>query len=413
MDGVLDWFCHADDAPPHLFAALRPDFLVVAPPKTGSTWLADNLRCHPDLFVPDVKELKYFSWLGRWLGPSWYLSQFAPGAGRIRGEVSPSYGYLPLERIHLVRTLFPNVRIVYLLREPVGRAWSHTRHTCRHAEAHFTASPASRVDAPDIDWQAAAAHEWVTASGDYLGQLRRWLAVFPRSSVLIRFYEEIASDPETLLRDVLAFLGADPTVPLDAFPLRERINPGMEHPMPPEIGTMLHRLWHDRTRELVDYLSATCGLVPPTEWQAVLAPPADGPIASPVFAPDFEHRLAEVVSLEETFPESERIVCPDWDGFRITLRQRRLFAEGHGIVLEAPALPELKRLVAARRASLDRARIADLEARAAAAIAAAATERQQLAQRIAALELAVRPLYRRVGRWVLDRMGKRSGGKRT
>ena len=44
-----------------------PQFLVISPSKTGSTWLADNLRCHPQIFVPAVKEVKYFSSLFKWL----------------------------------------------------------------------------------------------------------------------------------------------------------------------------------------------------------------------------------------------------------------------------------------------------------------------------------------------------------
>jgi hypothetical protein len=44
-----------------------PDFLVISPPKTGSTWLSHNLRCHPEIFVPPRKELRYFGSLSRWI----------------------------------------------------------------------------------------------------------------------------------------------------------------------------------------------------------------------------------------------------------------------------------------------------------------------------------------------------------
>ena len=37
-----------------------PDFLCIGAQKAGTTWLYDNLKKHPDLGLPDVKELHYF-----------------------------------------------------------------------------------------------------------------------------------------------------------------------------------------------------------------------------------------------------------------------------------------------------------------------------------------------------------------
>ncbi len=60
--------------------------MVVAAPKTGSTWLASNLRRHPDVFVPDIKEVKFFSTVGCCLGLDWYLDHFQDCAAKLRGE---------------------------------------------------------------------------------------------------------------------------------------------------------------------------------------------------------------------------------------------------------------------------------------------------------------------------------------
>src|SRR3954471_13604130 len=69
--------------PDRLVRAEGPDFLIIAPGKTGTTWLAANLRCHPAVFVPAVKEVKYFSSYCQWFDLDWYLDHFAPGAGRV------------------------------------------------------------------------------------------------------------------------------------------------------------------------------------------------------------------------------------------------------------------------------------------------------------------------------------------
>jgi len=74
---------------PHKLASLRPDYLIISPGKTGSTWLADKVRRHPQVYLPDQKELKYFSSFFQSLDPDWYLDQFGSAAGRIKGEAPP------------------------------------------------------------------------------------------------------------------------------------------------------------------------------------------------------------------------------------------------------------------------------------------------------------------------------------
>src|SRR5262249_47817455 len=123
--GTLDWYLQQPGIPYHKLSGLRPDFFVISPPKTGSSWLAANLGCHPGVFVPGIKEIKYFSSFYKWLDLNWYLDHFLPAAGRLKGEASPSYAILPVERILLIRELFPKLKLIFLMREPMARAWSH------------------------------------------------------------------------------------------------------------------------------------------------------------------------------------------------------------------------------------------------------------------------------------------------
>ena len=182
MDGSLLLSCQ------HLTGSAllqRPDFLVISPPKTGSTWLADNFRHHPRLFVPAIKEVKYFSCFCNWLDLGWYLDHFRAAPGTIRGEASPSYSILPPDRIRLVRALLPDVKLIFLMRDPIARAWSHARHNFRYREARFADCQHDFDDVPESIWHEAFRHEWSLASGDYLGQLRRWREVFPREQFFV------------------------------------------------------------------------------------------------------------------------------------------------------------------------------------------------------------------------------------
>src|SRR5947209_20422801 len=85
----LVWGLQQSPVPHQKFVSLCPDFLIISPPKTGSTWLADNLRCHPEVFVPAIKEVKYFSSYFKSLDLGWYLGHFAVGAGRSRAKRRP------------------------------------------------------------------------------------------------------------------------------------------------------------------------------------------------------------------------------------------------------------------------------------------------------------------------------------
>ena len=424
----------------HLTAASlanRPDFLVISPPKTGSTWLADNFRHHPRLFVPAIKEVKYFSCFCNWLDLGWYLDHFRAPRGTLKGEASPSYAILPPERIRLVRELLPDVKLIFLMRDPIARAWSHARHEFRYHEARFADCRDDFDDVPESLWREAFEHEWSLASGDYLGQLRRWLAVVPREQIVVGFYESIASRPDELLRSLFAFLGVDSTLDLASFPLHERILPGIDKPLPPAPRAHLHGLLHTRSRELADFLGSRFDLHPPPEWAGVLEPPTE-PSLLPS-GPGFDDEsFLSVYSMEEDFSGAHRWLMEDYRGYGIAYFRRRLMAmsravpspsyedeaglrrhqeEGHSFV--AASVPELRSAIDQHLFAREVALRLELESR----IARMESEYQSAKKadrlRIAALEgslyeaglsvrhleaqvIRLRPWYRILGRAVRD-----------
>jgi len=122
-----------------------PDWMVVAPPKTGTSWVYANLRNHPDAYAVDVKEVKYFSNRFELEDLRNYVAHFRNGVGKVKGEASPSYSLLPCRTIRLIRKLIPDLKLIYLMREPSGRAWSHARHNFREQEATTKSRTAKRV----------------------------------------------------------------------------------------------------------------------------------------------------------------------------------------------------------------------------------------------------------------------------
>ncbi len=329
----VEWYLRLSNVAVHEFAALRPDFLVISPPKTASTWLADNLRCHPQVFVPAIKEVKYFNCYSQWLDLNWYLNQFRAAGGRVKGEASPSYAILPVETIRQIRCLLPDLKLIFLMREPIARSWSHAKHNFRFHEANFVGHTGEFAAVSASQWRENFVHEWPLASGDYLGQLRRWLSVFPREQMYVDFYESVAHDPHRLLRNVFAFLGVAPDVDLSAFPHGEKIFCGLPGELSPPLRRCLQQLHGGRTRELASFLREQFGLSLPSEWEANLASAdvaeAEGCAASGegppmVFPREFEKQnLAAVLARGESRTPPPVLILDVYRGSKIVFYRER------------------------------------------------------------------------------------------
>jgi hypothetical protein len=124
-----------------------PHFLGIGAQKAGTTWLHANLRRHPDVFVADPKELHHFDETFH-RGLRFYAGHFTPGRHQVRGEITPAYGILPVERIRFIRTVMPEVKLIFLMRNPIDRAWSHAvmQLGTRRNRAPADITPAELVD---------------------------------------------------------------------------------------------------------------------------------------------------------------------------------------------------------------------------------------------------------------------------
>lgn len=193
----------------------QPTFLVIGAQKCGTTWLAEVLRHHPDIYLAAEKEVHYYDdWTRHDRGLDWYLSHFVDGGGAAAiGEATPNYLWTaatPLERrLHHVSTDipakvrhdFPDLRLIVCLRDPVDRAVSAYFHSI-HARY---VSPRDGI----LD----VAHTFgIESAGRYAQSLQDWFAVWPRDRFHILVYEEDirTADKRSTLDGVCRFLGVPP-----------------------------------------------------------------------------------------------------------------------------------------------------------------------------------------------------------
>ena len=225
-------------------------FLGLGAQKSGSTWLYFMLREHPGLYLPPVKELHFWD-RDRAHGLDWYRAQFAPAPpGTKAGEITPAYAILSHELIAEVRREFPDIRLLYLLRNPVERAWSGALMAVPRAE--MTVGEAS--DRWFIDHFNSAGSR---CRGDYKACMEAWRRQFEAERLRWFLYDEVVADPRSVLVACAGHLGVDPgffrDLPEDR--LNARYNEGTGVPIRPSLHAYLARLYRPQILALQDYLN--------------------------------------------------------------------------------------------------------------------------------------------------------------
>jgi hypothetical protein len=193
-----------------------PDFLIIGAQKSGTSWLADKLAQHPEVFMAE-KEIHYFDKdfnLKR--GIAWYRSHFSGVRNeKAVGEKTPDYlwahgrgveGHLPEVHENIYRTL-PDVKLIIVLRNPVERAISAVNHMIRSGRI----SPLHNINDLLIGNKRHLVDGYgVIDKGRYYRQIQAYLEYFKRSQMLLLIFEEdIVRDPSAGLRNVCDFIGID------------------------------------------------------------------------------------------------------------------------------------------------------------------------------------------------------------
>jgi Sulfotransferase family len=213
--------------------ARRPDFFVVGHPKSGTTALYRMLSGHRQIFMPPLKETRFFAPELRsrfWrLGPNRlpsdleeYLQLFegVPLEQRA-GEASPSYlrSHTAAARIAEVQ---PDARIVAILREPIDFLRSfHLQLVHNYTETEKDFARALRLEPARRDGRKiprfSQSPEALIYSDHvrYVEQLRRYHDAFSRENVLVLVYDDFRRENERTIREVLRFLEVDEKAPID------------------------------------------------------------------------------------------------------------------------------------------------------------------------------------------------------
>jgi hypothetical protein len=218
----------------------RPDFLCVGVHKGGTTWLYQQLDSHPDFWMPPLKELHYFDQLSRvqrssssrcrderdlrflesinslsakpYVDFEHYARLFESKGPLLSGDISPNYSTLTNKVIRQIIAYFPNLKVIFLARDPVERVWSHLS-----MEVHY--HQIEPFDVTDID----EVNRKLLRRGMLLRSypsavVARWKRYVHPDRFRIYFFDDLQRNPTELRRSILDFLGADPDKPGSQVP---------------------------------------------------------------------------------------------------------------------------------------------------------------------------------------------------
>jgi sulfotransferase family protein len=176
-----------------------PDFVIIGAMKSATTTLHAQLARQPGIVMSDPKEPNFFSDDEQWArGLEWYASLFA-GAGPddLAGESSTHYTKLPTHPRAVERMrehLGPDVKLVYVMRQPIERLLSQYVHEV------------SQRKMPPID-RAVDEVPGLVDYGRYSLQLEPYLRTFGPGNVLPVFFDRLSQHPQAELERVARFLG--------------------------------------------------------------------------------------------------------------------------------------------------------------------------------------------------------------
>lgn len=180
---------------------MQSPFFLAGAPKSGTSTLVHLLQQHRQIHIPSQKELFFFDFNFN-KGLEWYQELFK-GAGphQLLGDCTPWYMSWPKAPERIART-FPNSKIIFILRDPAARAWSHFWHDYRSLLLDLNSTPISYLMRKDDPRR-------IRGCSYYGKHLSHWLTFFDPAQIMLVSTHWLSHDPASLCNAIISFLGLD------------------------------------------------------------------------------------------------------------------------------------------------------------------------------------------------------------
>ena len=274
---------------------MLPNFLCVGAQKAGTTTLYEILKQHPDIFLPQkIKETKFFVYEEKYAkGVQWYEKEFFRElkSQRAVGEVDPAMMYEEKSAQRIFDTLGKGVKLIFIFRNPVARAYSHYLMSQRKGfdDLSFDEAIAKESErliiAPEKKFNFS-----YFSRGLYAQQVERFLKLFPSENFLsLVFEDDFIKNRKATFDKIQDFLGVN----------RAELNLDIRSN---EAAATKNKAIHDLTRKKNPIRSALGKLLPKSarrSAQQFLAGKNNESIQNPKLDPRREQELIQQYFIED------------------------------------------------------------------------------------------------------------------
>lgn len=177
------------------------NFLIIGAMKSGTTTLSEIVRSHPQVEFRS-KEMNFFSRTKDWRRDiNGYERGFKEQPGKIYGEASTHYAYYPEYNLGIwrdIREYNPDMKFIYIVRDPFERAVSQYMHMYERGYLDYSLDEALRRVPSIIN------------NGRYYTQIHPYIETFGADQILILDFEDLMKRRSMVLETVGHFLGISP-----------------------------------------------------------------------------------------------------------------------------------------------------------------------------------------------------------
>jgi len=204
-----------------LTGAIRshPNFLIVGAQKGGTSSLFKYIIQHPDIEGSWKKEVHFFC-RNFSKGENWYKGFFPLkvfSRNKTLGECTPYYLFHPFVA-RRVKSMYPKMKIIMVLREPISRAYSHYNMRVKWGDEtnSFREAIIKEEERLDLNLINLENPDFISSNhvnysylsrGKYIEQIENWKKYFPMKQMLILFSDDLYKNPRKTMDQVYDFIG--------------------------------------------------------------------------------------------------------------------------------------------------------------------------------------------------------------
>ncbi|MGZ8136385.1 MAG: sulfotransferase domain-containing protein [Methylococcaceae bacterium] len=215
-----------------------------------SAWLSGkrgNLAKHCAHAKNPAALSRKFSLLLNELDDAWYADLLRLKKGQLCSlDITPDYAVIGADGFAHLARLANNINILFIIRNPVDRAWSGLLQGKKRANGGINGFIAQHGDDIDFLFNQCTNVRDVKLRNDYLKTLEDLESAGIKNNLLVKFYDDISQDPENLISDIYSFIDIT-TPPSDTFAdtLRTKVYETQKTAMPKELELRLKAHYKD------------------------------------------------------------------------------------------------------------------------------------------------------------------------